>query len=121
DALAGRRTSLKVALSDKRVIAGLGNIYVSEALHRAGLSPKRKASTLVTRSGEPRPALRVLVESIKAVLKEAIGHQYRTGADDPFLVYEREGQRCPRRGCAGTIRRIVQGGRSTFYCPVCQR
>jgi formamidopyrimidine-DNA glycosylase len=120
-ALRRRHTSLKIALSDQRVIAGLGNIYVSEALHRAGLSPRRKASTLVTKSGEPRPALHDLVKAIQDVLKQAIRHQYRAGADDPFLVYDREGSRCPRRGCQGVVRRIVQGGRSTFYCPVCQR
>ena len=120
-ALARRKTSLKIALSDQRVVAGLGNIYVSEALHRARLSPKRRASTLVTRSGEPRPPLLDLVEAIRQVLKQAIKHQYRTGSDDPFLVYDHEGEPCPRRGCGGTIRRIVQGGRSTFFCPVCQR
>ena len=120
-ALAGRKTSLKVVLSDQRVVAGLGNIYVSEALHRARLSPKRRASTLVTRAGEPRPALRDLVDAIRHVLQQAIRNQYRTGSDDPFLVYDREGTPCPRRGCGGTIRRIVQGGRSTFFCPVCQR
>jgi len=119
-ALGRRKTSLKIALSDQRVVAGLGNIYVSEALHRARLSPKRRAATLVTRSGEPRPALFELVTAIREVLKQAIRHQYRTGADDPFLVYDHEGEPCPRRGCGGTIRRIVQGGRSTFYCPVCQ-
>jgi len=116
-----RKTSLKIALLDQRVIAGLGNIYVSEALHRARLSPRRRASTLVTRSGEPRPPLVDLVDAIRQVLKAAIRNQYRTGADDPFLVYDHEGRRCPRRGCGGTIRRIVQGGRSTFYCPVCQK
>jgi formamidopyrimidine-DNA glycosylase len=116
-----RKTSLKIALSDQRVVAGLGNIYVSEALHRARLSPKRAASTLVTRSGEPRPALHDLVTAIRDVLKQAIRHQYRTGGDDPFLVYDHEGEQCPRRGCGGAIRRIVQGGRSTFFCPVCQR
>ena len=120
-ALGRRRTPLKVALSDQRVIAGLGNIYVSEALYRARLSPKRRASTLVTRTGEPRPALEDLVQAIKEVLRIAIRNQYRTGANDPFLVYDREGRRCLRRGCGGTIKRIVQGGRSTFYCPVCQR
>ena len=119
--LGRRRTPLKIALSDQRVVAGLGNIYVSEALHRARLSPKRRASTVVTRSGEPRPALVELVSAIRAVLKTAIRNQYRTGAHDPFFVYDREGERCLRRGCTGTIKRIVQGGRSTFYCPVCQR
>ena len=119
--LRGRRMPLKMALLDQRMVAGLGNIYVSEALYRARLSPKRRASTLVTRTGEPRPALDDLVRAIKDVLKVAIRNQYRTGAYDPFLVYDRDGQRCPRRGCGGTIKRIVQGGRSTFYCPVCQR
>jgi formamidopyrimidine-DNA glycosylase len=119
--LKGRRTPLKIALLDQRVVAGLGNIYVSEALHRARLSPKRRASTLVARTAEPMPALDDLVEAIKNVLKVAIRNQYRTGANDPFLVYDREGERCLRRGCGGTIKRIVQGGRSTFFCPVCQR
>jgi formamidopyrimidine-DNA glycosylase len=119
--LGRRMTPLKIALLDQRVIAGLGNIYVSEALHRARLSPKRRASTLVAPSGKPRPALPALVDAIRDTLKHAIRNQYRTGADDPFLVYDREGGSCPRRGCRGTIRRIVQGGRSTFFCPVCQR
>jgi formamidopyrimidine-DNA glycosylase len=116
-----RKTSLKVALSDQRVIAGLGNIYVVEALHRARLSPRRRASTLVTAAGEPRPALAELVAAIRAVLRTAIRSQYRTRSRDPFLVYDHEGEPCPRAGCSGTIKRIVQGGRSTFYCPVCQR
>ena len=119
--LARRKTSLKIALSDQRVIGGLGNIYVVEALHLARLSPKRRASTLVTKSGAPRPPVHELVIAIRTVLKKAIRHQYRTGGDDPFLVYDHEGERCPRRGCTGTIKRIVQGGRSTFYCPLCQR
>jgi formamidopyrimidine-DNA glycosylase len=119
--LARRKTSLKIALADQRVIAGLGNIYVVEALHRAGLSPRRRASTLVTPTGRPRPALLALVDAIRAVLNDAIKRQYRTGADNPFLVYDREGEPCSRSGCGGTIRRIVQGGRSTFYCPACQR
>jgi formamidopyrimidine-DNA glycosylase len=120
-ALARRKTSLKIALSDQRVVGGLGNIYVVEALHRAGLSPRRRASTLVTTTGAPRPAVNDLVQAIRGVLKEAIRRQYRTGDDNSFLVYDREGEPCPRGGCRGTIRRIVQGGRSTFYCPVCQR
>jgi formamidopyrimidine-DNA glycosylase len=119
-ALARRKTPLKIALSDQRVIAGLGNIYVSEALHRAGLSPKRRAATLVTPAGEPRPALHDLVAAVRDTLRHAIRHQYRAGRHDPFRVYDREGEPCPRPGCSGTIRRIVQGGRSTFYCPVCQ-
>jgi formamidopyrimidine-DNA glycosylase len=119
--LARRRTSLKIALSDQRLVAGLGNIYVVEALHRAGLSPKRRASTIVTRTGAPRPAVNDLVQAIKGVLKEAIRRQYRAYEENRFLVYDREGEPCPRRGCRGTIRRIVQGGRSTYYCSVCQR
>jgi len=119
--LGHRKTRLKIALLDQRVIAGLGNIYVCEALHRARLSPLRRASTLTTRTGEPKPALAVLVKAIQDVLKTAIRNQHRPGGEDRFVVYDREGRRCPRRGCVGTIKRIVQGGRSTFYCPVCQR
>jgi formamidopyrimidine-DNA glycosylase len=120
-ALARRRTPLKIALSDQRVVSGLGNIYVVEALHRARLSPKRRAATLVTKSGEPKPQLFDLVQAIRDVLNEAIARQARPGDGNPFRVYDREHQPCPRRGCPGTIRRIVQGGRSTYYCPVCQR
>ena len=125
DALAAafrrKKTSLKSVLLDQRVVAGLGNIYVVEALHRARLSPKRRASTLVTRSGAARPPVEVLVEAIRATLKHAIASSHRVDGADRFRVYDREGQRCPRRGCAGVIRRIVQAGRSTFFCPVCQR
>ena len=119
--LARRRTPLKIALSDQRVVGGLGNIYVVEALHRARLSPKRAAATLVTTSGGPRPVLYRLVQAIRDVLNEAIKRQARPGDGTPFRVYDREGEPCPRRGCRGTIRRVVQGGRSTYYCPVCQR
>jgi formamidopyrimidine-DNA glycosylase len=120
-ALKGKKTSLKAALSDQRVVAGLGNIYVCEALHRAALSPKRRASTLVTPAGAPRPAVSRLVEAIQFVLKDAIRKRHHPGGEDRFKVYDREGQRCPRRGCTGAIKRIVQTGRSTFFCPVCQR
>lgn len=120
-AVRGKRTSLKAALSDQRVVAGLGNIYVSEALHRAGLSPLRRASTLATASGAPRPAAHVLARAIRAVLQEAVQGQSRRDRHDRFRVYDREGLRCLRRGCSGRIRRIVQGGRATFYCPVCQK
>ena len=116
-----RKTSLKMALSDQRIVGGLGNIYVVEALHRARLSPKRAAATLVTKNGTPRAAVFELVQAIRDVLKEAIRRQYRTGDDNPFRVYDRDGEPCPRRACRGKIRRIIQGGRSTYYCPVCQR
>jgi formamidopyrimidine-DNA glycosylase len=120
--LGRRKTSLKAALSDQRVVAGLGNIYVCEALHRARLSPRRKASTLVTHSGTPRPEAYALVRAIKDVLNDAIGRTQRSyRGSDRFRVYDRESLRCVRRGCRGVIRRIVQGGRSTFFCPVCQR
>ena len=120
-ALKGKKTSLKAALSDQRVVAGLGNIYVCEALHVARLSPKRRASTLATTIGAPRPAAKALTDAVRAVLRKAIANRHRPGGSDRFLVYDREGERCPRRGCSGTIKRIVQTGRSTFFCPVCQR
>lgn len=117
----GKKTSLKAALLDQRVVAGLGNIYASEALHLAGLSPRRRASTLASRSGAPREAAHRLVAAIKRVLEEAIARlSKRTYRDAPFLVYGRSGERCSRSGCTGTIRQRVQSGRSTFYCPVCQ-
>jgi formamidopyrimidine-DNA glycosylase len=116
---ARRRTALKVALLDQRVVAGLGNIYASEALHVARLSPRRRASTLASRAGRPTDHAVRLVRAIRAVLRAAIA---RDDADeDPFLVYDREGARCPRRGCGGVIERFWQAGRSTFSCPVCQR
>ena len=120
-ALKGKSVSIKAALLDQRVVAGLGNIYAAEALHRAGISPKRRASTLATAAGEPRPQAVALVEAIRATLKDAIAHSHRMYGDDRFRVYDHEGERCHRRGCAGTIKRIVQAGRSTFFCPVCQR
>jgi formamidopyrimidine-DNA glycosylase len=118
----GKKVPLKLALLDQRVIAGLGNIYASEALHRARLSPRRRASTIATSTGTPREASRRLAAAIKAVLNEAIK---RTNSDSyrssRFRVYERVGARCRTSRCAGTITRIVQAGRSTFYCPTCQR
>jgi len=118
----GRKVSLKVALLDQRVVAGLGNIYAVEALHVAGLSPERLASTIATPAGAPRASAHRLAAAIKKVLNEAIERQsrpsYRSGR---FRVYDREAERCRRAGCRGTIRRRTQGGRSTFYCPACQR
>jgi formamidopyrimidine-DNA glycosylase len=116
----GRKTSLKAVLMDQRVVAGLGNIYAAEALHVAGLSPHRRASTLATPAGVPRESAHRLTGAVKQVLKRAIARQ-SSDRHDRFIVYEREGQPCSRRNCVGTIRRRTQGGRSTFYCPVCQR
>ncbi len=118
----GKKTSLKAALLDQRVVAGVGNIYASEALHLAGLLPRRQASILATPAGEPREAAHRLAAAIKRVLEEAIARQsareYREGR---FLVYDRAGQRCLKADCSGVIRRRVQGSRSTFFCSVCQR
>jgi formamidopyrimidine-DNA glycosylase len=116
-----KRISLKVALLDQRVVAGLGNIYASEALHHAKLSPLRKASTIATASGAPKAAAEQLVKSIKAVLAAAIKRRESPYRSARFRVYEREGERCLRAGCSGTIKRLWQAGRSTFYCPVCQK
>jgi formamidopyrimidine-DNA glycosylase len=125
--LKGRVTSIKAALLDQRTVAGLGNIYVCEALYRAGISPRRKAANV-----GPVRAHR-LVAVIKAVLEEAIAaggsslrDHVRPGGElgyfqHKFSVYGREGEACPGCDCdpgeSGGIRRIVQGGRSTFYCP----
>jgi formamidopyrimidine-DNA glycosylase len=126
----GKAAPLKVALLDQHIIAGLGNIYVCEALHRAGLSPRRKAGTLVRkRSIDPR--LTELVRHIREVLAEAITAGGSTLQDfahtdgaagafqQRFLVYDREGEPCPR--CGAPIKRLVQSGRSTFYCRSCQK
>jgi len=118
----GRKIPLKVALLDQRVVAGLGNIYAAEALHVARLSPERQASTIATPSGAPRESARRLVAAIKQVLTEAIDrqskHVYRSSR---FRVYDREAERCRRGLCGGTIARRTQAGRSTFFCPRCQR
>jgi formamidopyrimidine-DNA glycosylase len=119
--LCARKTPLKVALLDQTTVAGLGNIYACEALHVAGLSPRRRASTIATRKGEPRVQAVALAEAIRAVLKDAIANRHRAGGADRFRVYDHEGDSCPRSNCGGTIKRIVQAGRSTFYCPACQK
>jgi formamidopyrimidine-DNA glycosylase len=130
-ACAGKKTSLKAALSDQRVVAGLGNIYVCEALFRARLSPKRQASTIADRHGKPNARAHALVDAIKAVLHDAIkaggtslrDHRRADGSlgdfQHKFKVYDREGEPCPH--CKGKIKRIVQTGRSTFYCSACQK
>ncbi len=119
----GKKTSLKAALLDQRIVAGVGNIYASEALHLAGLSPRRRAGTLATPTGAPRDSAHRLAAAIKQVLNAAIaraaaGRRYRSSR---FRVYDREGQPCRRGGCEGVVQRRIQAGRSTFYCPVCQR
>ncbi|MEA2859153.1 MAG: formamidopyrimidine-DNA glycosylase [Methylobacteriaceae bacterium] len=129
----GKAAPLKAALLDQRLIAGLGNIYVCEALHRAGLSPRRAAGTLGRRNGAPTEHAHRLAEVIPQVLNEAIeaggsslrDHRQTDGTlgyfQHRFRVYDREGEPCPTPGCSGIIRRIVQSGRSTFFCRVCQR
>lgn len=124
-AIAGRVPAMKLLLLDQRVVAGLGNIYVCEALFRAGIDP-RKAGGKV-----PRAALDRLVPAVKAVLEEAISAGGSTLRDyaqpdgelgyfsKQFDVYGREGEPCVR--CDGTVTRIVQGGRSTWFCPKCQK
>lgn len=121
-ACVGKRTSLKAALLDQHVVAGLGNIYASEALHRAGLSPRRLASTVAAPSGASRPAAHRLAAAIRQVLREAIARKARPAYRmSRFRVYDHEGDRCRTPRCQGTIRRVVQAGRSTFYCPDCQK
>lgn len=117
----GKKISLKVALLDQRVVAGLGNIYASEALHHARLSPLRKAATIATKAGGPTPLATALAKSIKAVLTSAIKRRESPYRSARFRVYERDGLKCLRPGCGGTIKRLWQAGRSTFYCPRCQR
>ena len=129
----GRKAPVKALLLDQRLIAGLGNIYVCEALHRAGVSPKRAGARLVRADGKASPALARLPAAIRAVLRAALAaggsslrdHRQADGSlgyfQHRFRVYDREGAVCPTPGCGGTIERIVQSGRSTFYCPRCQK
>jgi formamidopyrimidine-DNA glycosylase len=126
-ALKGKRTPIKSALLDQRVVAGLGNIYVCEALFRSRISPKRLAASVAG------PRAERLVPAIKKVLEAAIkagGSSLRDYAkadgelgyfQHHFAVYDREGQPCPTKDCRGKIKRIVQSGRSTYYCPSCQK
>ena len=126
-ALKDKKTPIKSALLDQRIVAGLGNIYVCEALFGAGISPKRLAKNVKGSSAA------ALVTAIRKVLEEAIAaggstlRDYRQADGElgyfqhRFRVYDREGEPCRKRGCSGRVKRIVQAGRSTFFCPVCQR
>ena len=130
---ANKKTSLKAALLDQRVVAGLGNIYVCEALYRSHLSPRRLAATLATKTGEPTDHAKRLVGAIHAVLNQAIkaggsslrDHRQTSGElgyfQHSFQVYDREGEKCQTAGCSGIVRRFTQNGRSTFWCPKCQK
>src|SRR3984885_5597528 len=130
---ANKKTSLKAALLDQRVVAGLGNIYVCEALFRAQLSPRRLAATLATKKGEPTDHAKRLVTAIHAVLNQAIkaggsslrDHRQTSGElgyfQHSFQVYDREGEKCQTAGCNGIVKRFTQNGRSTFWCPKCQK
>lgn len=129
----GKSAPMKAALLDQRVVAGLGNIYVSEALHRAHIRPQTKAGKLVLKSGAPGRRLEDLAAAVRMVLTEAIEAGGSTLRDfraadggsgyfqHRFAVYDRAGEPCPTPNCKGTIKRIVQSGRSSFYCPVCQK
>jgi len=126
-ALAGKKAPIKAALLDQRVVAGLGNIYVVEALYRAGISPMKEAGRISA------PRLEKLFHAVRAVLEEAIEAGGSTlsdyaavdgaqgGFQHRFRVYDREREKCMTAGCGGSIKRITQGGRSTFWCQRCQR
>ena len=128
-----KKTSLKAALLDQRVVAGLGNIYVCEALFRSHLSPRRLAATLATKKGRADRSRRAAGGAIHSVLNQAIkaggssisDHRLTSGElgyfQHSFQVYDREGEKCQTEGCGGIVRRFVQNGRSTFWCPKCQK
>ncbi|MEM8632031.1 MAG: bifunctional DNA-formamidopyrimidine glycosylase/DNA-(apurinic or apyrimidinic site) lyase [Pseudomonadota bacterium] len=126
-AFAGRRTPIKAALLDQRIVSGLGNIYVCEALYRAGISPRRRvASVGPKRIARLVPEIRkVLAEAIEAGGSSLRDHRQADGElgyfQHSFTVYGREGAACLTPGCGGTVQRIVQSGRSTFFCGRCQR
>lgn len=131
-AFAGKKAPIKAALLDQRVVAGLGNIYVAEALHRAHILPTAAVGTLVADDGGPRPVLEDLAAAVREVLVAAIEVGGSTIRDfrsvegagyfqHNFAVYDREGDPCPTPMCEGVVQRIVQSGRSTFFCPVCQK
>ena len=129
----GKAAPLKAALLDQRLIAGLGNIYVCEALFRAGLHPEAEAGSLATPTGGPREKAHALAQIIREVLEEAVAAGGSTLRDfahadgslgyfqHRFKVYDREGESCVAPGCGKLVQRLVQSGRSTFYCESCQK
>jgi len=129
----GKARPLKSALLDQRLIAGLGNIYVCEALFRARLSPLRSAATLAGKGARAEGRRAALAEAIRCVIDEAIekggstlrdyakANGERGAFQDEFRAYGREGEACVQKGCRGVVQRIVQAGRSTFYCRACQK
>lgn len=126
DALKGRAAPIKAMLLDQRIVAGLGNIYVSEALHRAGIDPRRAAGQIGRAPVESlhRHIREVLTDAIAAGGSSLRDHRQATGElgyfQHAFRVYDREGAPCPTPGCTGKIRRIAQSGRSSYFCPDCQ-
>jgi len=128
----GKFAPLKAALLDQRLVAGLGNIYVCEALFRAGLHPEAEAGTIATPTGRPREKAHELARIIREVLEEAVAAGGSTLRDfahadgslgyfqHRFRVYDREGEICVTPGCGHLVKRLVQSGRSTFYCERCQ-
>lgn len=127
DAFRTRRSPVKSVLLDQKVIAGLGNIYVCEALYRAGIAPTRRADRIAaSRVAALVPVIRdVIAEAIEAGGSSLRDHRQTDGElgyfQHNFRAYDREGANCVNPQCSGMIRRIVQSGRSTFYCPTCQR
>lgn len=132
DTIRNKRAAIKTAILDQKVVVGVGNIYASEALFMSKISPLKPAGAVVGSRGSS-PAARRLVASIKSVLTDAIAAGGSTLKDfhdvdgnagyfaQQFQVYDREGEDCKKPGCSSTIVRLTQGGRSTFYCPTCQR
>ncbi len=133
DRCRGKRSPIKTTLLDQRFVVGVGNIYACEALHKAGISPTKPAEKLVTKAGKPTKALQRLVNEVKIVLNKAIaagGSTLNDFADvdgnlgyfsHHFTIYGREDEPCLKASCGGTVDRIVQSNRSTFWCPRCQK
>ncbi len=129
----GRRITIKSALLDQTIVAGVGNIYACEALHLARISPRRKVSTLVSSNGKATARLISLTHAVSEILQRAIDVGGSTLRDFSsldgqeglfpieFRVYDKEGESCPNPDCDDLVQRIVQHGRSTFWCSRCQR